>query len=113
MPLFFFSTEATYDADDGLDYPGPAEACRAAEVALLAIAAENPPRPNLIMSTWDANGVLLCQLCLAVTVLEGEHPDLGRASPGPIEEISEQPRSSEDWPGRNHRRTLDAPTQGP
>lgn len=35
-----------------------------------------------MMTTWDANGVLLCRLCLAVTVMEGEHPDLGRAFNG-------------------------------
>lgn len=106
MPLFFFSTEASYDADDGLEYPGAAEACRAAETALLAIAAENPPRPELIMTTWNASGSLVSRLSLVLTVLEGEHPDVGKAphaTPNP-ETVSERPRPGAGRLHRNRRR---------
>jgi hypothetical protein len=47
MPLFYFSTDDSLDAEDGLDYPDVSAAREAGAEALRQMAAENMGRSGL------------------------------------------------------------------
>jgi hypothetical protein len=69
MPMFYFSERDAYDADDGLEFSTASEACRQAEIALRAIAAETAVGSSeLTMTVWDDDDKVVCRLRLLVEV---------------------------------------------
>lgn len=67
MPVFHFSEQSCFDADDGIEFPTLDDACREAEEGLRNIAACQPPgSPSVSMTIWNEYGEVVCILRLTV-----------------------------------------------
>ncbi len=84
MPLFYFSTDDSFDAEDGLEYPDATAAREAGAEALRHMASENMARSAVYrMTIWDEAGEVVSKLQLTVNLQDmfgaEERPRKGRS----------------------------------